>query len=182
MKATPLNIMRFWKLLMFPPTDSSAYFLDRFKLRNELPWEPWLHAAVWAGVLASLALGEPDLLPPSGGEDWTWLLFGLMSPPIGFFSQWVLKYKSGLSRYIAVWTRMVADFGLAVAMSAYLLNHWFALDDAVHVMPSVIGAFCVWFMLALVWRDIRFIFIIEKMSRTIYSNGEDEIWRQPDER
>ena len=182
MKVTPLNILRFWKLLMFPPTDSHVYLLHRFKLRTELPWEPWLHAAVWISMLISLAFGEPNLFPPTGGEDWTWLFFGLVSPPVGFFSQWALKYCAGFGRYIAVWTRMVADFGLAIAMSAYLLNHWFSTDDALHIMPSVVGAICVWFMLALVWRDIRFIFVIEKLSKAIHLFGEDEIWRQPNER
>ena len=171
MKVTPLNIMRFWKLLRFPPTDSHGYLLRRFKLRTELPWEPWLHASVWIGMFLSLIFGEPNLFPPSGGEDWVWLFFGLLSPPIGFFSQWALKYFSGLGRYVALWTRMVADFGLAIAISAYLLNHYFH-ENTVHIMPSVVAVFCAWFMFALVWRDIRFIFVIEKLSREIYSTGK----------
>ena len=167
MKVTPWNIAKFWKMLMFPPTDSHAYLLGRFKLRTELPWEPWIHAAVWIGMFISVIFGEPSLFPPTGSEDWTWLLLGLISPLIGFFSQWALKYSTGHSRYFALWTRMTADFGLAVAISAYLLNHWFSPDDAIHIMPSVVGIFCVWFMFALVWRDIQFIFITEQISKAV---------------
>ena len=176
MKFTPLNILRFWKLLMFPPTNSQTYLLGRFKLRTELPWEPWIHAAVWIGMFTSVIFGEPNLFPPGGGEDWTWLVLGLVSPPVGFFSQWTLKYCAGYKRYFALWTRMAADFGLAVALSAYLLNHWFSPDDAIHIMPSAVGVFCVWFLVALVWRDAQFIFITEKLSKELRSIGKDGLY------
>lgn len=170
MKITPLNILRFWKMLMFPPSDTS-YFLGRFKLKTELPWEPWIHAAVWTSVLVTLVIGELNLYPPAGNEDWVWLTFGLISSPIGFFSQWALKYAGGHGRYIALWTRMLADVGLAVTILAYLISQWAGEDIRVHITSSVILIFSAWFVLTIVVRDIRFIILTEKISNHIYHFG-----------
>ena len=171
MKLTPLNILRFWKTLMFPPGDNTSYFLGRFKLKTELPWEPWIHAAVWTGVLVTLVTGELGLYPPGGNEDWVWLTFGLLSSPVGFFSQWALNYAGGRGRYIALWTRMLADVGLAVTILAYLISQWKGEDIRLHMMSSVILIFSAWFVLTIVVRDIRFIILTEQIGNYIYRFG-----------
>lgn len=168
MRVTPLNIMRFWKRLMFPP-DRPDYFLDRVSLKADLPWEPWLHATVWVAVIVTLFFGEVNLTPPSDVADWVWAVFGLLFPAIGFFSVWMLEYGTGRVRYIGIWSRTVADAGLSMAILAYLFNRMNSgMLGKLSIMGDAVLLASAWFTLTLVKRDIKFIVATERLADAIY--------------
>lgn len=173
MKLTVMNVGRFWKRLMFPPV-SERYHLDRLSLRMDMPWEPWLHRAVWLGTILVLIFGEREVVPPVDGLDWYWIPAGLISPTLGFFSVWVLANKSGRPRYVAIWTRMIADFGLASAIVLYQLERIAEEGfDAVGehgILANIVLTFAAWFTFTLVWRDIKFSIATEKLAASIYYN------------
>jgi len=169
MKLTVLNVGRFWHRLMFPPI-TPTYHLDRLSLRMDLPWEPWLHCSMWLATVLTLIMGEKDVMPPIDGLDWYWLIGGLVAPPLGFFSAWTLAHYKGRSRYIAIWTRMVADLVLAVSMALYQLDRFDnqKTDIGLAIIPSIVLFFAMWFTFALVWRDIKFIISTERLAALIY--------------
>lgn len=174
MKVTVGNVLRFWKKLMFPEA-SSEYHLDRLRLRMDMPWEPWLHCSVWIGMILILVNGELKVVPPINGLDWPWIVGGLLSPVVGFASVWTLAFKSGRARYVAIWTRMVSDIGLASTIILYQVDRaaihgWEAIGWGEAVLPNIVLNFAAWFTLALVWRDIRFIIATEKLAASIYAN------------
>lgn len=158
---------------MFPP-DTDTYKVNRLTLRSDMPWEPWLHCGMWLAMILILVIGEEGVLPPIDGIDWVWLVFGLVSPVIGFFSVWTLAHHTGKARYYALWGRMIADAGLAIAILLYQFDRFFihdALGVAVFgygVLPNVILFLAMWFTLTLVVRDIRFIIATEKLAAEIY--------------
>jgi hypothetical protein len=162
--------MKFWKRLMFPP-NREDFYIDRVTLKADLPWEPWLHCGVWLSVVVTIILGEWHLYPPEDFSDWVWLSFGLVSPPIGFASVWMLEHYSGKLRYIALWLRMSSDVGLSVAITAYLCNRvGTGQFGAQSIMADIILASCAWFTMTLVVRDIRFIVATEKLAALIYKD------------
>jgi hypothetical protein len=168
MKVTPWNIAKFWRRLMFPP-DREDFYMDRVTLKADLPWEPWLHCGVWLSVAATMILGESGLYPPADSADVVWLLFGLISPPVGFFSVWALEYNPGKARYIALWTRMIADIGLSVAIVAYLCNRLMTGQLGTQsIMADMILFLSAWFTMTLVLRDVRFIAATEKLAALIH--------------
>lgn len=153
---------------MFPP-DRHDFYIDRVTLKADLPWEPWLHAGVWIAVAVTLVQQEWLLYPPGDAADWVWLLFGLLSPPLGFASVWMLEFHRGRVRYIAIWMRMVADIGLSVALISYLINRAFSGQlGAIGITGDIILATAAWFNMTLVSRDIRFIVATEKLAALIY--------------
>lgn len=168
MRVTPWNIAKFWKRLMFPP-DRHDFYVGRLTLKSDLPWEPWLHAGVWLAVLMTIILGEFGLYPPTDPPDLVWLFFGLVAPPVGFFSVWMLEYNPGRARYVALWLRMVADVGLAVAIGAYLFNRLMTGQLGTQsIMADMILGLSAWFTMTLVARDVRFILATEKLASLIY--------------
>ena len=176
MRVTPLNVMRFWYRLMFPPR-TPAYHRDRLNLKGDLPWEPWLHCAIWIGVIIILLFtGERGVIPPiEGFVDWTWALLGFFSPILGFFSVWMLAFNPGRARYVALWLRMVSDMGLAGAIAFYQYDRWMSelgpiTDPSVAVLGNVVLFFCFWYIAALVVRDIKFIVLTEKIASCIYAD------------
>lgn len=175
MKVTVRNIARFWKRLMFPP-DSEQYRYNRMVLKYDMPWEPWLHAGVWVGMLLILVFGEKGIVPPIDGIDWIWLAFGLVSPTVGFFSVWALEFCKGANRYYALWGRMLADAGLVACLGIYQIaryqqfNEFSVIGFGHSVIPNLILFLCMWFTLTLVWRDVRFIIATEELATEIHKS------------
>ena len=168
MKVTPWNILKFWKRLMFPPHREDFYH-DRLTLKADLPWEPWLHCGVWLAVIFTIIRGEWHLYPPSDAADWIWMIFGLVSPTMGFASMWMLEHYRGKTRYVALWQRMVSDIGLSIAILAYLCNRvGTGQFGTVSIMSDIVLASAAWFTLTLVLRDIRFIIATERLAGMIY--------------
>lgn len=173
MKFTPWNISKFWYRLMFP-TSSSHHLQERLNLKGDPPWEPWLHCSVWLAtwlvLLTRLPLERPDV---------AWIILGLTSPLIGFLSVWVLANgcSKGWMKYVAMWTRMIADGGLALTIALYQIARW---EEHGHpVMANMIMAFAVWYMLVLVVRDIRLIRTVERLATYLhYTDGADDLaWK-----
>ena len=172
MKVTPWNILKFWKRLMFPP-HREDYYRDRLTLKADLSWEPWLHASVWIGVILTLIFGETNLIPPVDFADWTWLVFGLAAPVVGFSSVWMLANCEGRYRYIGLWLRMAADAGLVVALISYLAHH---IQHEVgcpgkspfSIMADTVLAAAAWYTATLVYRDIKFLRATEHLASEIY--------------
>lgn len=163
-----MNIARYWRRLMFPP-DRHEYYADRLLLKADLPWEPWLHCGVWLGTFIVLVSGDAGILPPVNGVDWVWVILGLISPVLGFFSVWALEHGSGKCRYRAIWGRMAADIGLSTAILAYLAARWDSgLLGVAGVMSDVILFLSAWFTLTLVHRDIKFLAATEKLASIIH--------------
>lgn len=160
---------------MFPP-DSDQYRYNRMVLKYDMPWEPWLHAGVWVGMILILLFGERGIVPPVDGIDWIWLAFGLVSPTVGFFSVWALEHSTGMRRYYALWGRMIADAGLATCLGIYQIARYQQFDDfesigfGRSVIPNIILFLSMWFTLTLVWRDVRFIIATEELATDIYRN------------
>lgn len=174
MRITPLNILRYWKRLMFPP-DTDQYRHNRMKLLADMPWEPWLHAGVWSSVILILLVGEKGVIPPVDGLDWYWIIFGLISPTVGFFSVWTLEHRTGIARYYALWGRMIADLGLATAILLYQLDRYLAHQEISFrygVLPNVVLMLAMWFTLVLVVRDVRFIIATEELAAQLRKRNE----------
>lgn len=170
MKVTIPNIGRFWKRLMFPP-DDQQYRYNRLVLRYDMPWEPWLHCAIWLGTILAVLVGEHGIMPPIDGIDWYWIFFGLVAPPIGFFSVWTLEHCKGRVRYGALWGRMVSDAGLATAILLYQLDRFLAheeIQDFGGIVPNVVLFFAMAFTYTLVIRDLQFIIDTEHLAAQIY--------------
>lgn len=183
MKVTPWNIMKFWKRLMFPP-HRHDYYSDRLLLKSDLPWEPWLHCGVWIATSLALLFGDTKVLPPINGVDWVWVSFGLVSPPVGFFSVWALEFARGKARYMAIWTRMASDIGLVVAILSYLVarGQLGLLHLDIHFMSDIILLLSAWFTLTLVQRDIKFLIATEKIATIIHCNVRELTIREVLER
>lgn len=174
MRVTPLNVARFWKRLMFPPHKDEMY-ADRLALRGDLPWEPWVHCSVWLSIIAVLFVGEQGVYPPFDDMDWAWIFFGLISPPIGFASVWMLEFHSGKIRYVALWLRMLSDAGLVSTLVFYqwerVQDHGLEAIGYGHgVVANILLMFAMWYMCVLVWRDIQFIIATERLAAAIYYN------------
>ena len=174
MKITPRNIARFWHLLMFPPSPGPN-LRQRLHLKGDPPWEPWLHCAVWISVFA--VLGSHYLVGITlDCLDWIWIFLGLVSPPVGFFSVWMLVYNTGgKSRYIAMWMRLAADFGLVVTILIYQISR---LGEGNHLHPlmaNIVLAFSGWYMGTLVVRDIRLVHAVEKLANSIYQDDGEAV-------
>ncbi len=173
MRVTPWTIAKFWKRLMFPP-HRHEYYSDRLLLKADLPWEPWLHCGVWLATFFALIFGDHGVVPPVDGVDWVWVGFGLVSPVLGFFSVWALECNRGRSRYVAIWTRMVADIGLVVAILGYLAARWGAGGLGISsLMSDIILFLSSWFTLTLVQRDIKFLVATEKLAALIHRDVRD---------
>ena len=155
---------------MFPP-GRHEYYAERLLVKSDLPWEPWLHAGVWLATMLSLVFGDQGLVPPVYGVDWVWVVLGLVSPVVGFFSVWALEHGAGRVRYLAIWGRMAADIGLSAAIIAYLFARW---DEGMlgvsSVLSDVILFLSAWFTLTLVHRDIKFLSATEHLAKIIHNN------------
>jgi hypothetical protein len=172
MKVTPLNIARFWKRLMFPPIHPEYHGL-RLALKGDLPWEPWMHCAVWVSMFMVLIHGDRGVAPPDELIEWSWIIGGLIFPPLGFSSVWVLAHKTGRLRYIAIWVRTVADVGLALSLFLYQLSRlevqgfeplgWG--EDG--LVPNVVMNFSIWFLMVLGIRDVKLLIATEKLASKI---------------
>jgi hypothetical protein len=158
---------------MFPKMHD-LYYANRLSLKGEMPWEPWVHCATWISMFLVLWGGEEGDIPPINGTDWIWLAFGLVSPPVGFASVWLLEYHKGRARYVALWLRMLADFGVVLTIFFYQLDRWanhghfevFGLSHS--VLANVVLNFTMFFMLVLVKRDAQFILETEKLAAEIW--------------
>lgn len=173
MRVTPWNIAKFWKRLMFPP---HSFHESRLALKGDLPWEPWLHPAVWFAVMGALVFGDHEIVPPVDDLDWIWITFGLVSPVVGFSSVWMLAYSGGRQRYVALWMRMLADAGIVLAILFYeferLMEHGFGTNNVQPgFVPNVIMLFAVWYMGVLVWRDMKLVVEVEKLASLIYKDA-----------
>jgi len=157
---------------MFPP-DTTQYRYNRLALKYDMPWEPWLHCAVWLGTIWALIFGERGIMPPIDGIDWYWIGFGLVSPVVGFFSVWTLEHHQGKPRYYALWGRMLADAGLTTAILIYLLDRHMVLQDAgVEVgVSNIVMFFAMLFTATLVARDLQFIHDTEHLAAKIYKDA-----------
>ena len=173
MRPTPWGIAKFWVRLMFPPSPEH-HLRQRLKLQGDPPWEPWLHCAVWLSVFAVVGVHRfagvhLDQL------DWVWVALGLISPPVGFASVWILAntHSCGRSRYVAMWMRLSADFGLALTILVYQIAR---LDEGNHAHPlmaNIVLGFSAWYMLTLVRRDFRLVRTVEKLADSLYrEDGE----------
>lgn len=168
-----MNILRYWRRLMFPP-DRHDYYMDRLMLKADLPWEPWLHCGVWLATALALIFGDSGIIPPVEGVDWVWVTFGLISPPIGFFSVWALEHNRGKSRYIAIWTRMAADIGLVICILSYLAARWgVGMLGLNSILSDMILFFSAWFTLTLVHRDIRFLAATERLADLLHRDAKE---------
>lgn len=172
MKVTPLNVGRFWVRLMFPRY--AQYHANRLTLRGDLPWEPWLHCGVWLSMFIVLVGGDRGILPPVDGIDILWLAFGLISPPIGFASVWMLAFRSGRVRYVAMWLRMIADAGVVTSLGIYQFDRWCKDSDfgtAHGVVANVVLDLSIWFMAVLVYRDAKLISATERLAAELYRDA-----------
>lgn len=166
MKLTPWNVLKFWKLLMFPPWSGSALYL-RLRLKGDPPWEPWLHCAVWLSVFAVIAVHHMDRIALDL-LDWVWVSLGLFAPPVGFASVWILANTSGgRFRYVAMWMRLSADFALVWTILVYQAAR---LDDIGHghpIMANIVLLFAAWYMATLVYRDWYLVREVENLAGRI---------------
>ena len=177
-----MNIARYWRRLMFPP-GREAYYVERLLLRADLPWEPWLHCGVWIATFMALIFGDSGLVPPVAGIDWIWVVLGLGSPPLGFFSVWALEHGRGIVRYRAIWGRMAADIGLSTAIISYLCDRLGeGLLGVSAILSDVILFLSAWFTLSLVHRDIKFLSATEELAGVIQRNELDAYIRKLEER
>ena len=175
MRVTPWNVGKFWIRLMFPPTHKE-YHSMRLMLRGDLPWEPWLHCGVWLSTFWVLVFGEALVIPPIDHQDIIWITFGLLSPPIGFASVWMLAFYTGRVKYVALYMRMVADLGLCIGLAGYQYARFAAHQNIVWPNGSL-GAvgdtlvlLSIAYMLTMVWKDIKFIIATEKLAALIYKD------------
>ena len=137
--------------------------------RANLSWEPWLHSGIWIATIATLIFGDQGVVPPINGEDWVWVFFGLTCPVIAFFSASAIKRKPGRIRYLAIWTRTMADIGLVTGILAYLLARLnVGLLGVSHIFGDVILLLCAWFTSVLIYRDIKFLIATEKLASFIH--------------
>ena len=173
MKVTPGNVARFWVRLMFPPGPEN-HLRQRLKLQGDPPWEPWLHCAVWISVFAVIgahyAAGQSlDRL------DWIWVALGVISPPVGFFSVWILANSEscGRARYVAMWMRLCADAGVVLTIAVYQIVRVGEGGRLYPLMANIVLAFCAWYMATLVARDIHLVRTVEKLAESLYrEDGE----------
>lgn len=175
MKVTPWNIAKFWYRLMFPPSPDH-HLRDRLKLKGDPPWEPWLHCAVWLSVFAVIAAHRLagvalDRL------DWVWVCLGLIAPPVGFASVWILANteSGGRSRYVAIWMRLAADFGLALTIMVYQVARFGEGNHLHPLMANIVLGFSGWYMITLVCRDVRLVREVESLANSLYRDDGEAV-------
>ena len=171
-KTSPYKVLLFWRDLMFPPRDFQT---SRLALEGDLPWEPWIHPAMWLGAAGAIIFGDGDLVPPIDGTDYVWLSFGIISPVLGFCSVWMLAYGTGASRYVAMWMRTIADLGIVLAIAFYEFEKMVAHGNSVifqglgqGFVPNLVMIFAAWYMSVLVWRDVKVLIAVEKLAASIH--------------
>lgn len=175
MKVTLRNIAKFWVRLMFPPSPNH-HLRQRLKLQGDPPWEPWLHCAVWLSVFAVVGAHILERIALDQ-LDWVWVALGWISPPIGFASVWILAntHSGGSSRYVAMWMRLAADFGLALTIVIYQIAR---LGEGNHLHPlmaNIVLGFSGWYMAVLVVRDFRLVQAVEKIADSLYWDDSEAV-------
>lgn len=160
---------------MFPP-QWSDFQSDRVSLKGDLPWEPWLHPAIWFATMAVLAFGDGVVYPPFDNLDFLWVSFGLASPVLGFSSVWMLHFGDGRRRYQAIWLRAVSGIGLVTGTLIYYFEYIYRTNSSnvyrPFIFPSVVVFFCLWYLLVLIFRDAKLIVKIEKLASALHNSDE----------
>lgn len=172
MKVSLRNVAKFWVRLMFPPSPDH-HLRQRLQLKGDPPWEPWLHCSVWLSVFAVIAAHRLAGISLDR-LDWAWVCLGGISPPVGFASVWMLTYNTGgRARYVAMWMRLVADFGLALTIVIYQIARLGEGGHAHPLMANIVLGFSGWYMAVLVVRDVRLVRTVERLADHLYrEDGE----------
>lgn len=161
------KLTRFFIDSVLPKHDHKA----RLNLQPALSWQPWLHPAIMLGSILTLVFGDRDMIPPINGWDWVWLTAGIISPPLGFWSIWLMKHHTGRVRYRAFWLRLAANAGAVTTMSAYEVARFSVeLSDPIEYHPLVDTVFlaAILFMVVVIYRDLKFLVLVERLAAVIY--------------
>jgi hypothetical protein len=163
---------------LFLPVPLNEYYLARLSAKADLPWQPYLHNAIFWGVILTLLFGEREVIPPVKGIDWIWVIAGLASPIIGFVSLVFLENGTGETRYRAFWLRLAADVGLATAILAYGVDSGIAhqhdrASDIMYLGDAVLFS-ALMFLFVLIYRDIKFLALAERVATELHNNNRHE--------
>jgi hypothetical protein len=165
------DMWRFFVRRILPEVDNGGYYQARLSLKADLAWQPYLHPAVFIGSFLTILFGDRDMIPPVDHWDWVWLGGGLVSPIAGFTSIWIMKKKPGRPRYRAFWLRLASNIGVATTMMVYEIARFSTeIRSPIEYHPLVDTVFLasILFMLVLIYRDIKFLLIMERVAAVIY--------------
>jgi hypothetical protein len=174
--------MKFWKFLknLYLPIAEADYYSARLALKADLAWQPYLHTTVWWGVVLTFIFGDPRFLPPGDGLDWIWVIGGLTAPILGVTAVWRMKNGTPKQKYRAFWMRLASDMGLWSTMMAFEIQRLCVLPftppctkqpcpngDGWQPFADLIIMGAIIFVSVLIYRDIRFLKITERLADTL---------------
>jgi hypothetical protein len=166
-----VSVFRLLKRLVVPAPDED-WSRARMGVRADLAWQPYLFLAVFYGTILSVTLGDKTIDPPGAdfeAAEWLWSITAIGSPPLAFVAVWMIIHTSGRWRYLALWLRLAADIGIMAAMIAYLYEH--IATRAEHPFEGAIVVASIIFIWVLIWRDIRFLIITERLARKLLQSA-----------
>lgn len=161
------NAARFL-LRIYVPSDKD-FWVARQALKADLAWQPYLYTAVFWGVVLTVIFGDGDTIPPIDRIDQAWILFGLISPVVGFAASMMLRLGQGQIRYSAFWLRIGANVGMISAISTYLL----AVVTQPRPMTVTTYMAAVIFLTVLIVKDSHFLIQTEQVAKQIRDKHGD---------
>lgn len=148
-------------LRVYVPSDTD-FWVARQAFKADLAWQPYLYTAVFWGAAFTTIFGDQDVFPVDR-IDRIWLLFGFVSPVVGFVASMMLRQGSGKIRYSAFWLRIAANIGLICGISTYLL----AVIDNPRPMTITMYTGCMMFVMVLIFKDLHFLLVAERIAKKI---------------
>ena len=154
------------------PTPDETWAKARMGIRADLAWQPYLFLAIFYGTLISVFFGTESVDPPGTAfeqAEWLWAITGLGAPTLAFVAVWRITNRTGRCRYRALWLRLAADILAITSMIAFLYEN--IANHSEHPFEGAIVFASIVFISILVWRDVRFLMITEKLAKSLEDRG-----------
>lgn len=166
-----VSFAKLFKKLVIPTPDET-WSKARMGIRADLAWQPYLFLAIFYGTLISIFVRDERVDPPGTSfeqAEWLWAITGLGAPTLAFVSVWLITNRTGRCRYRALWMRLAADILAITSMISFLYEH--IAQHREHPFEGAIVFASIVFISILVWRDVRFLAITEKLANALEEGG-----------
>lgn len=138
-----------------------------------VPFQPVLFLFLWAASIRLLLSNRPppDFTHIAGGPGFynLWLGMGIIGPMMALASWFLVKKRSGRTRFIGMWVRLGGDIVTFTSVLTYhvslALEYW-GTEERIYARYAQ-GAVLV-FMMSLIVRDIWMLILVERLARDIH--------------
>lgn len=149
---------------IYPPTADTTL--------RRIAYQPMLFVAIWIAAVIRFTLGTIGHVPfiendglGKGAE--LGLALALICPPLKLAATAMARSPCPRSQYCALWLGFIADIGVAVALTDYMIVCISASLSLAIVAASAL------FVYSLVVRDIYTMRAVERLARKLLHNGAE---------